>query len=66
MVKAMVAGVRPVTVATIPPTEAAVAVAGTLVVITDPVLLATEAARPPMVTIAPAKLAPLIVTWVPG
>lgn len=65
-VKAKVAGVRPATVATMPPTEAAVAVGGTLVVMARPVLLAITAARPPMVTPAPAKFAPLMVTCVPG
>lgn len=65
-VKAMDAGASPATVTTTPPPEAAVAPAGTLVVITVPVLPVTPAARPPMVTVAPAILAPIMTTGAPG
>lgn len=58
------AGASPGTVTTTPP-PAAVAPAGTLVVMVVPVLLEMPAAWPPMVTFAPAKLAPFIVTWAP-
>lgn len=55
------AAVNPETVTTTVPTPG-VAVAGTLVTIVDPVLLVIEAFAPPMVTVAPVKLAPLIVS----
>jgi hypothetical protein len=65
-VKADVTGLKPVTVTTTPPTDAAVAVAGTLVLITVPLLLAITAAIPPTVTLAPLKLLPLMVRAVPA
>ena len=64
--KAKVAGARPGTVTTMPPTDAAVAVEGTLVVMTVPVLPVTPAARPPTVTVAPDILAPLMTIGVLG
>ena len=60
-VKPALAGARLATVTTML-TDAAGAVDGTLVVIVDPVLLVMLAAIPPMVTLAPLKFAPLIVT----
>ena len=64
--KAIEAGASPGTLTTTPPPEAAVAPAGTLVVMTVPVLPVTPAARPPMVTVAPDILAPLMTISVPG
>lgn len=64
-VKAKLAGARPATVTTTLPAPT-VAADGTLVVIAEPVLPMTLAAAPPMVTLAPFKLAPLMVTPTPG
>lgn len=65
-VKPEVAGVKAPTVTTTSPTEAAVAVAGTLVVMVVPLLLVTLALKPPIRTVAPVREVPVMVTMVPA